>query len=241
MTKHSHIPLLSGQRQDRESDAAVVACNDYVRMGVGRSLSALWQNYGETTVGKPPAKALRTLEDWSVKFDWQDRASAYDAEVEREKTARLEERRREVMESGLAQDFERVTELKALAGFLKGQIYQEDTSRAADHPGRYPKLWVRDVKSVRQEMIEESDKKKRPVMREIEVFRYNSALVEDFRGVMDDLAKETGGRKTKLEHTGKDDGPIEVDVNVNDARERLLAIITRRIAAATQGSGQGDS
>jgi phage terminase small subunit len=42
----------------------------------------------------------------------------------------------------------------------------------------------------------------------------------------------------RQEVTGKDGQPVEV--NVNDARERLLALITRRIDAASESPGQGD-
>jgi hypothetical protein len=102
------------------------------------------------------------------------------------------------MESGLALDFERVLKLKALAADLESQIYLVDGNFSPDDVRYRPRLWVRDVKQIGGGEH----------ATEAEIFRYNTALVGDFRGVLDDLAKETGGRKLRQEVTGKDDSPL---------------------------------
>lgn len=209
MTDHlQQIELLAGERQARESDAAVVACNDYLRLGIGRSLEKLRQNYAKLAPDDRPTIHLRWLKAWSARFDWQERASAYDAVIDQEKTALVDQRRKEVMESGLALAHERVIKLKRLAGDLEHQLYE------TDRYGHRTNLWVRDVKAI--------DK------REVEIFRYNSALVSDYRGVLDDLAKETGGRKQQHEFGGPNGGPIRI-TTVDELSDDDLA----RIAAAS--------
>lgn len=196
------VQLISGERHAKETDRAVVACNDYLRMGVNRSLAQLAANIGEVSVKKP---TLRTMERWSSDFDWQERAKLYDANAEREKTEAVAKRRREVMESGLANDFERVIELKRLAKVLKRQIYKKNP----DHPHRYPNLWVRDVKQIGAG----------PTATREDVYRYNSPLIDDFRGVLDDLAKETGGRKFRQEVDLN--GSMSLDVAFDAALEKI--------------------
>ena len=82
------------------------------------------------------------------------------------------------MQNGLAQDFERVNSLKRLACFLEGQIYEKGTT------GKYHNVWLPDVKVVGFGENAEV----------VEIERFNSGLLQQFRGTLDDLAKETGGR-----------------------------------------------
>ena len=42
------VQLLAGERCEGESDRAVVACNDYLRLGPGRSLRKLLKKPGKT-------------------------------------------------------------------------------------------------------------------------------------------------------------------------------------------------
>jgi hypothetical protein len=172
--------LLAGNLQSGESRKAVLACNDYLRLGPGRSLAKLLHRY-QTGPEAPPTKRLKTLKDWSAAYGWQARAAAYDAEIEREKNEALEARRREAMQTGLALDFERVLELKKLAGFLIGQAYEQGTDE------RYHNIWLPDVKQVGSG--EDAQR--------VDIERFNGAMLEQLRGTLDDLAKETGGRKQK--------------------------------------------
>ena len=170
------VELLAGERKENESDKAVIACNDYLRMGSGRSLRKLAKKYGKTRQNTVPTDSLNTLEVWSSDYEWQQRASLYDGELEHLRN----EKKRKEFEAGLALDYERVHELKSLAHLLK----QDLTVR----------LWLDDVKSIGSGEFAER----------VDLIRFNSALVEQYRGVLDDLAKETGGRKTKTENINID-------------------------------------
>ncbi len=171
-----------------ESKKAAAACQDYLRMGVGRSLQKLHQKYIKSTSDEPPTRTLRVLAGWSTKFNWVERAKEYDKAIDAEKN----ERRREVMEEGLALDYARVTELTELYAALKSEFMEGG-------------LWFTDTKlSAKGDTVD------------VDVF--NKPLIDSLRGVLDDLAKETGGRKQKVEHSGK------LDVSkLSD--EELLAII----------------
>ena len=48
---------LYGQRQKGESDNAVIACNDYLRMGPGRSLAKLLGRYQNAIENSSPTRA----------------------------------------------------------------------------------------------------------------------------------------------------------------------------------------
>jgi hypothetical protein len=196
------IELLAGVRGERESDKAVQACNDYLRMGPGRSLEKLLGVYRGQTGAKPgpenpPTTRRNTLKEWSADYTWQARAATFDAAADERKTAEQEERRREVMASGLAQDYERVEALKELAGFLGEQIREE--VEGATGQARYPNVWLRDVKNV-SGVIPGVDEEEDGIIwkREI-IYRFNASLIDQFRGALDDIAKETGGRKQKAD------------------------------------------
>lgn len=199
------VILLAGKRQKRESSRARQACNDYLRMGPGRSLRDLWRRYTSSNTDtqiEPPTRAYTTLRNWSSRYNWSERAEAYDAQLEAEKTARAQE----IMQTGLAFTHERVKELKELYALLKKQLYD----RGED--GTLHKLWVPDVKQVGSGSHAER----------VDIERYNSPLIGDIRGVLNDLAEETGGRQKRLEHEhiGKAGGPIEfIEVSSEDRGE----------------------
>jgi len=84
-------------RTKGELATAHQALIDYALLGTKRSLQRLariyvgeevteadkktevWgQLHGEDTVREPPTKYLRTIENWSVKYAWQDRVALYD-------------------------------------------------------------------------------------------------------------------------------------------------------------------
>lgn len=161
------VDLLAGEAQPGETRRAILACNDYLRMGPGRSLQKLRQIYTESRPEKPPTKHLATLKEWSNNFGWVRRSALYDAKVERHKN----ERRAEAMATGLALEYERIEELKAIYATLRGEFEKSG-------------LWVSDIKlSARGDQVE------------VEVF--SKALIDSMRGVLDDLAKETGGRRQR--------------------------------------------
>jgi len=122
---------------------------------------------------------LGTLNNWSTRYGWQDRAEDYDAELERRKDERAEQ----IMQSGLALTHNRVEELKELADFLQGQMYEQGEG------GVYHNVWLPDVKQVGGERVD--------------IERFNAAIISEYRATLDDLAKETGGRVNKTEISGK--------------------------------------
>lgn len=203
----TEITLLVGERQAGESKKAVLACNDFLRMGAGRTLAELHRKYSDTQQGTAPTRSQNTLEGWSSRFKWADRAVAYDAAREAQKNAE----EREALRTGLAQAHERVNKLKDLADFLEGQIHETDPG----NPHLYSNVWVLDVKVV----------DRAPEY----IYRFNAPLIAQYRGVLDDLAKETGGRVQKNELSGPNGEPIKTE-DVNDTRARLLAELQATVA-----------
>jgi hypothetical protein len=186
------IKLLTGERQKKESDKACVACNDYLRMGPGRSLAKLHRRYTETTPTEPPTKTLRTLKTWSTKYGWQDRATTFDARWEEFKT----EERRRIFESELALDYERVKKLNHLGQFLEMQMYEQ----GAD--GQYHNIWLPDVKIIGSGEFATT----------VDIERFNQGIIKEFRETLNDLAAETGGRVKRSELSGPDGGDIPLSV-----------------------------
>jgi hypothetical protein len=184
-TEENELELLVGQRQNGESDAAVQACNDYLRMGSGRSISELSNNYSQLVTFQrgyaPPSDSYGTLRKWSSLYHWSERATVYDAAYEQRKNAEREA----VLNYGLALEHERIRELYKLADFLRGQLYE----RSED--GVFHNVWVPDVKSVGSGEFTER----------VDIERFNAPLIEQYRKVLEDIAKETGGRVQKTDIT----------------------------------------
>lgn len=133
------VELIVGEKATGESKNAIIACNDWLRLGTGRTLVALVVGYTKTDQNQPPTRSIATLKDWSTKYGWQERAELYDAAIEAEKTAaekerqrKIAERRKEVMEDGTAFDFERVAMLKKHAQFLEEQIFYQPQVQVDD-------------------------------------------------------------------------------------------------------------
>lgn len=173
----TQLELLAGERHPREGQNAIVACNDFLRMGPGRTLAGLARYYAAVEYELPPTRSLATLKDWSAKFSWRARAADYDAAWEGLKN----EVRKQVMTSGLALDYQRVSDLKDLATFLKEQILKQDAD------GEHHRVWLPDVKVVGSGQYAEV----------VTVERFNAALIREFRQALADLAAETGGRISK--------------------------------------------
>jgi hypothetical protein len=232
------ITLLAGERQAGESNKAVQACNDWLRLGPGRTLVNLAQRYRALQENTAPSLKKNTLEAWSSRYSWAERSVEYDARLEEEKNRRA----REIMESGLALDYERVVELKNLAAFLKDQIFAETpviqviTPEAQEGEAPPPQtvqigttnphVWLRDVKRI--------GTGKEAVT--VEIVRFNSAIIDEFRGVLDDLAKETGGRVSKHEMSGPNGGPIDIS---DEQRDRAVSALAQAIGALLPASGAG--
>ncbi len=182
------VELLVGNKQPGESSRAVVACNDFLRMGAGRKVSTLLRQYKGNKLA--PATSPHTVYEWSTKFGWEERANIYDAQYEDQKT----ERSVEVMSSGLALTHNRVEKLKGLADQL-----ESDLQDAA-------KIWLADVKQIGGGRMAER----------VDLIRFNWSLIEQYRNVLDDLAKETGGRVNRNELTS-DTGDYKITVEYVDS------------------------
>lgn len=183
----SEVQLLVGERQKGESNKAVIACNDWLRMGPGRSLPALLEKYNQTQQDAAPSRSLNTLQRWSSDFNWFDRATSFDANWEAIKTAEREAE----LNYGLALDYERVRKLKRMADFLEGQLYETGAADAETGKAPYHNVWLPDVKVVGSGDSAET----------VDIERFNSAIFIQLRGVLDDLAQETGGRIKKIAPT----------------------------------------
>lgn len=92
-----------------------------------------------------------------------------------------EEQVKQGMREGLALDHYRVEELKGIFDRLKRELEANDA------------LWLEDKKQLG----------KGEQMEIIDIVRYNTSLINDLRGVLDDLAQETGGRIRRTDVTSK--------------------------------------
>lgn len=169
-----------------ETPRALRAWADYLALGPGRTLESLLNLY--QTLPKPPTKQLTTLKVWSSSHDWQARLVLIAAEEVAAAAEREAAYRRQILEEGYAQPHKRIEALKALAGALFEELTRETERR----------LWVKDVKQIGQ-----GDAAER-----VDIERFNAAEVEQFRGALDDIAKETGGRVNKTELTGANGEPF---------------------------------
>jgi hypothetical protein len=137
-----------------------------------------------------PTVQLSTLKAWSSAFGWQDRLDdIVRRETERAEAEAAEEIRKE-MTTGLAAPHERTRLLKHIVSTL---------SQEFDEP---EKLWLPDVKQIGSG--EDAER--------VDIVRFNGSLVEQLRGGLDDLAKETGGRIRKAELSGPNGGEIPIKV-----------------------------
>jgi hypothetical protein len=165
---------LAGERYPDESADAVKACNDYLRLQI-RSVKRLYDKYvdlGEKGV-RVPSTSFRGMTLWSAKYDWQARAEAYDVVREAEE----QQLERVILSQGVALKHRRVMRLARIEEKLFELIEQN------------MHLQTR-VKSV-------GAGERQRIVREIE---FNAGLIREYRGVLDDIAKEVGGRRELNAH-----------------------------------------
>ena len=93
----------------------------------------------------------------------------------------------DALTTGLALKEERVKRLTLLAALMEEDLF-------------YGVLWTEDVKMIGSG----------PFQERVEFEEFNASEVAQYRGVLDDIAKEVGGRVQRQEHTGADGGPIEM-------------------------------
>ena len=188
-------PRFDIPRRDCDTRKSYPALCDYLRMGAGRSLAKLHDQYRhQSGTEEPPTRRMRTLKRWSSDHDWQERAADYDEKVD----AWKEEQARETMQQGLALAHHRVDKLKRIFDQLEIEL-QEGA------------LWLDDVKGI--------GSSEHGSYREVNIRRYNSSMISDLRGLLDDLAKETGGRVQRQDITSRGKAVTSVSVNVVQRRE----------------------
>ena len=215
-TKYSkgEVEPIFGTRGVSETDRAVVACNDYLRMGSGRSLVELYYNYVDAKERGEgiPTIAQRTLYEWSSRHGWAARCREYDAEMEGLKN----ETAQQILGSGLALSHERVLSLKALAVKLENELNDDNS------------LWLEDFKQLGRG-------KEAQVFR---IVRFNGSLINQFRDTLDDLAKETGGRVHKQEVTGANGSLLGVGVfSLDDIRGKIIKRFEQILDDDDSGNG----
>ena len=94
------------------------------------------------------------------------------------------------LKEGFARKEERVRALNDLAERMRKELLEEN------------RLWLPQVKSIgtgdSQQIIDFEE--------------FNEAEIKQFRGVLDDIAKEEGERRQKVEHTGEGGGPLTIEI-----------------------------
>lgn len=218
------VELLSGQRQKNESDTAVIACNDWLRMGSGRSVRLLLDNYLQQSTFQrgfmPPSDSYHTLRTWSSDFNWPQRATEFDATWEARKNVEMQA----VLNYGLALSHERVRKLYKLAALLEAQIYEQGLD------GVFYNLWMPDVKSIGSGEFAER----------VDIERFNSPLLEQYRKVLEDIAKETGGRINRTDVT-TGDKPFSLEIKAVEYRNLIPSPLEERSIPDSDPSGESES
>lgn len=157
----------------------------YCQLGSKRSLAAIYRKEHRVS-RKGTKKSVRNSgvpgawHEASKQWEWEARASAWDADQRVQMVAEYERRKSEILSSGLALNFERIEKLNKLADMLWREVNTTD------------KRWVPDVKSVGS-----GDNAER-----VDIVRFNSGLIQQFRDTLDDIAAEMGERVRGLKLTG---------------------------------------
>lgn len=159
------------ERIDGETKRANAAFADYALLGAARSYRSLLARY-KSQVEQPPTRSWNTLTAWASKFEWVERAERFDAlQLQRAQQA-YEARRKEYMETGLALAHERVQRLVSIYERLY-EDFQEDDN-----------LWMPDQKGIGSAEN----------FQVVDIIHFNTQLIDQLRGVLDDIAHEVGGR-----------------------------------------------
>lgn len=212
----------------RETAKSRQAWADYLALGVERSLAKLAAIYHQNDPETTPDNILRQLKRWSSAHGWQVRLEALAAEAEAAAEAVEAERVRAIMATGYALDHGRVELLKELTATLVAEL-------------RGDRLWLRDKKSIitgQEPIYNDEGTAVIGSTTQYEVFdleRPNSAWVTQVRGLLADIADETGGRvkTTKTELTGKDGGAVRVEHEDTTPLDQRLADVAAIFQAAS--------
>jgi hypothetical protein len=205
-----------------ESPKAAQAWADYVALGPDRSLAklvALYRNrvQAEGRLSVPTTRKA-TLETWSLAFGWQSRLQQIVAQETAAAEARERQRIDEIMSSGFAVVHNRVKALDTLAEAVLAELAKEGDDETPS--GFYRK----EVKVAANGTAFDQ-----------QVF--DKAKFDTLRGLLDDLAKEKGERKSVIDarhtitdHRAQVDAiaetlglPDDLVAELNADADRLLA------------------
>lgn len=179
-------------------------------------MAALHKSYTEGEQ-KPPTSSFRWIREWSRKHNWMERIA------EREKAiaeAQYDAIKKRAIESGYAYWPKRVRDLVDLAELLWDELRTED------------KRWLPDVKQIGGGEFAER----------VDIVRFNSPLVQQFRRTLEDIAAEMGERPKAMQLSGPDGGPIEVK-DIEAVREKrwegIAGMMPEVVAAESEDPDEG--
>jgi hypothetical protein len=171
------------ERQSNEPPLWFNRFTEYLHQGTARSLIAVYR----VSVKKRRVKARQGAENvpgaWRTaikKWQWRERADAFDAHERSRKDELYKAKADEILQSGFALRFARVHELNRLAELLQHELYTED------------KRWVPDVKQIGGGEYAER----------VDIVHFNSAVIEQYRNTLEDIAVEMGERVRGLKVSG---------------------------------------
>jgi len=152
----------------RETTRANHALRDYCFLDSTRTLEKLLASYAADP--DAPTHSLATLKIWSITYAWVARAFCFDELQRRSDNHAYAERRRSIIETGLALKHERIEKLKLAYAQLEPCLSDPEL------------LWSRQVKKL-------------PVpdggFELVETRRFNAEIYTQLRGLLADLARET--------------------------------------------------
>lgn len=224
MENESHLVAAPSPAHPRETPRARRALLDYLQLGPGRTFQALLQSYHE--LENPPTLRLGTLYRWSYIYNWSARANRFD-DLEAERVqAEYRARREAVMQNGLALDHQRVECLVSLYQRLDA-IVKSDAA-----------IWINDVKTLR---LEDGS------VERVELRRFNGNLIHHLRGLLDDIAAETGGRFSRSRFLGLLEKPsvtmdqVELENLTPSERAEFLRLQDKIFSPPSRGADQSEN
>lgn len=198
------------ERQPKETDIWFDRFQRFLYLGVTRSIyqAYITERMDKATrkkqkeAGKEEISARSGLpkswRDAAKRWNWKYRATAFD-DAERKKRDELYRARAdEILASGFAARFARIAELNRLAELLQDEIWTDD------------KRWLPDVKQIGSG--EDAER--------VDIVRFNSSVIEQYRQTLDDIAKELGERKQNVK--------LDADVTHYELTSDKLAAARKR-------------
>lgn len=172
------------ERQPKEPSQAFDRFQRYLYLGASRSVYHAYVQVRDERQRKRPAAAGRSgapksWRDLAKRWRWQERAEAWDTDQRRKRDALFAAQSDEILKSGFASRFARIAELNRLAELLQQEVWEAD------------KRWLPDAKWIGGDVGERVD-----------IVRFNTSVIEQYRKTLDDIAIEMGERERGLKVSG---------------------------------------